>query len=115
MGSILEWQAAQVALLPRAQGPSTHAPAQAGKPAIDPRLQRLVNAKRKPHHIPTVEQPGQLRVEVGHREGRIDTEPGRCVDGPQAVTIPDFPLKILGLAEQRGAPITSNHQPGLGL
>ena len=78
-------------------------------------LQALVGGKREPDGVASIEQLGQAVVEFAHRTGSVHAELLRCRVRAQAQTVPDFALRVLGLAEQGAVAVATQHQPGVGL
>ncbi|MNU88153.1 hypothetical protein D3C71_779570 [compost metagenome] len=108
-------RAAQVALLLGAQRAVAHARAHRLQPAVDAGFQALVGGEGEPHGRAVLEQLRQLGVEVVHREGLVHAQRGGGGVGAEAVAVPDLAFQVFRRAEQRGAAVARQHQPGVGL
>jgi hypothetical protein len=106
---------AQVALLFGAQGAVAHARAHLVQPAGHALFEPLVDCEREPHGVAVLQQPRQLPVEFTDGEGRMHAERADRRFRAEPVAVPDLPLQVLGLAEQRAVAVAGDHQPGVRL
>jgi hypothetical protein len=58
---------------------------------------------------------GSFASRSADREGFVDAERRGRGLGAEAVAVPDLALQVLRRAEQRGAAVARQHQPGVGL